>query len=324
MRNHFTRTGSGGKLFLMAMLAALMGAACVAVGLAQSSDWQIAAGGRMRFDTASVKQNAPGTRLQTGSIFPLGPGDVYVPTQGLFRAGNQPLLAYIAFAYKVSENEEQSLLTQLPKWATTARFDIQGKVQGNPTKDQMRLMMQALLEDRFRLAVHHEIRKVPVFALIVEQPGKLGPLLQRHPDGTSCATTPQVPSPPPTAPPELRDTRFPATCGGIVGMAPSAPGRRRAGARNVSMELISSSLTGGEGVDRPVLDRTNLTGMFDFAVEFSPLPTGPSRPGPNPQRDPTGPTFVLALREQLGLTLEPQTAEMDFLVIDHVEEPLAN
>lgn len=324
MRNHLTGTGPGRKLFPQAILAALTGAVCVALCLAQSPDWQIAAGGRMAFDAATVKQNTAGPHSPTGSIFPMGPGEVYVPTRGLFKAGNQPLLAYIVFAYKVTDNQEQSLRTQLPKWATTARFDIQGKAQGNPTKDQMRLMMQTLLEDRFRLAVHHEMRKVPVFALLVEQPGKLGPLLQRHPEGASCATTPQVPSPAPTAPPELLDTRFPATCGGIVGMVPSAQGRRRAGARNVSMELISSSLTGGEGVDRPILDRTNLTGMFDFAVEFSPQPTGRSRPGPNPPRDPTGPTFVEALKEQLGLTLEPQTAEMDFLVIDHVEEPLAN
>ena len=64
------------------------------------------------------------------------------------------------------------MLSQLPKWAITDRFDIQGRAQGNPTKDQMRLMMQSLLADRFRLAVHYETRQVPVFALIVDQPGK--------------------------------------------------------------------------------------------------------------------------------------------------------
>jgi uncharacterized protein (TIGR03435 family) len=92
------------------------------------------------------------------------------------------------------------------------------------------------------------------------------------------------------------------------------------------MELIASSLKGGgSGVDRPVLDRTGLTGKFDFAIEFAPqydvggLPTGL-----NFRPDPTGPTFVQAVREQLGLKLEPQVGPAEFLVIDYIETPSAN
>jgi uncharacterized protein (TIGR03435 family) len=259
-----------------------------------------------------------------GSNFPLGPGDVYVPNGGQFRARNYPLINYIAFAYKMADDQEQSLRSQLPKWAMTDRFDIQGNGQGNPSKDQMRLMMQALLADRFHLAVHYETRQVPVLALVLDQPGKLGPLLQKHPDDSQCATTPVVPSPAPTAPPQLLDTRFPATCGGILGMPPSAPGRTRAGARNVPMELIASSMGEGDGVDRPVLDKTGLTGMFDFAIEFTPQLNASSPPGANSHRDLTGPTFLDALREQLGLRLEPQTGPIDFLMISSVEEPSTN
>jgi uncharacterized protein (TIGR03435 family) len=127
------------------------------------------------------------------------------------------------------------------------------------------------------------------------------------------------------APPETLDTRFPATCGGIVGMTPSTPGRRRGGARNVSMDLIASSLAGGaDGVGRPILEKTGFTGMFDFAIEFVPRFNGPSAPPGNFQPDPTGPTFMEALKEQLGLKLESQTGPVDVLVIDYVEEPSAN
>jgi uncharacterized protein (TIGR03435 family) len=237
---------------------------------------------------------------------------------------NFPLITYIAFAYKLADNQEQSLRSQLPKWALTDRFDIQGKTQSNPTKDQMRLMMQALLAERFQLAVHYETRQVPILALVVDQPGKLGPLLQIHPDDSRCATTPVLPSPAPTAPPQLLDTRFPPACGGIVGMPPSAAGRVRAGARNVPMELIAISIGEGEGVDRPVLDKTGLTGMFDFAIEFTPQLNASSPPGASSRRDLTGPTFLEALREQLGLRLEPQTGPFDFFIISYVEESSTN
>jgi len=330
IRTHFTHTGSGRRLFLNSVLATLTSAVyvslCPAQTLSQSPvpAWQKAAGGKMAFDIGSVTRKTPAPPYPMGSNFPLGPGDVYVPNGGLFRATNLPLVTYIEFAYKLTENQDQFLLSQLPKWATTDRFDIQGRAQGNPTKDQMRLMMQSLLADRFRLAVHYETRQVPVFALIVDQPGRLGPLLQRHVGDSPCPTTPQVPSPAPTAPPQFFDSRFPATCGGIVGMPPSKPGRVRTGARNVSMELIASSMGDGDGVDRPVLDKTGLAEMFDFAIEFTQQIRGSSSPGVVSQRDLTGPTSIEAIKEQLGLRLEPQIGPIQFLVIDYVEEPSAN
>ena len=87
MRIHFKGTGFGRKLFLNAILAALMGAAAVALWSAQAPQspapaWQTAAGGKMAFDTASVKRNATAPSHVTGSNFPLGPGDVYAPNRG--------------------------------------------------------------------------------------------------------------------------------------------------------------------------------------------------------------------------------------------------
>jgi len=284
-------------------------------------DWQTQAGGTMAFDIASVKRNTTAPPGARNSSFPLGPGDVYVPTGGRFRAMNYPLLAYIEFAYKITGNQEQLMLSQVPKWVTTERFDILASVKGNPSKDQMRLMMQSLLADRFKLAVHYETKQVPVYLLLMDTPGSLGPLLQRHPDDSPCPTTPWVPSPAPAAPPQTIDTRFPGPCGGIMNMPPSGPGRIRAGARNVSMELISTSMTGAGGeVDRPVLDRTGLTGMFDFAIEYAAKVEGRSAATAVSQAD-SGPTFVQALKEQLGLKLQAQTSEMDVFVVDYVEQP---
>jgi bla regulator protein blaR1 len=330
MRTHFKHTCYGRKLFLKVILPALTSALFLAQlsaqspGQSQAPYWQTTAGGKMVFDSVTVRQNKTAPAFEVGSNFPLGPGDVYVPTGGMFAAANYPLITYILFAYKITGNQEQSLISQLPKWAITDRFDIQGKAQGNPSKDQMRLMVQALLADRFHLAVRYETRQVPVFAVILDRPGTLGPLLQKHPDGSPCATSPAFPSPAPAAPPQFLDTRFPATCGGVVPMPPSASGRVRWGARNVPMGLIATSMGDGEGVDRPELDKTGLTGLYDFAIEYTPQLTPSSPPGANSRRDPTGPTFLQALRDQLGLRLEPQMGPMDFLMISSVEEPSTN
>jgi uncharacterized protein (TIGR03435 family) len=285
----------------------------------QIPQWQINAGGKMQFQTASVRRN---TALPPKAVFfnfPLGPGDVYQPRGGVFLARNLPLSTYIEFAYKITPNQEQLAFSQMPKWVTTDRFDIQAKAEGNPTKDQMRLMMQTLLADRFRLAVHYETRQLPVLALIVDRPGILGPQLQQHPFDMPCPTTSIVPSPAPTAQPQLVDSRFPSTCGGILPMTPSAPGRYRSGARNVTMDLIASSFAEGDELDRPVVDKTGLTGKFDYALEYSPRPDGRPPSETNFRSDPSGPTLTQALQEQLGLKFESQTAPMNIVIVDYAD-----
>jgi len=88
------------------------------------------------------------------------------------------------------------------------------------------------------------------------------------------------------------------------------------------MELIGSWLGAAGPLSRPVLDQTGLSGTLDFVIEWTPEFNGP--PPPNFQPDPSGPTFLEALKEQLGLKLQPQTGPVDVLVIDHVEEPSPN
>jgi uncharacterized protein (TIGR03435 family) len=91
------------------------------------------------------------------------------------------------------------------------------------------------------------------------------------------------------------------------------------------MGLISTSFTIPVlGVDRPVVDQTGLTGTFDFVIEFSPQIDTPLPPGANFTPDTTGPTFQEALKEQLGLKLDPGTGSVEVLTVDHIEQPSEN
>ena len=295
------------------MRAYIRRVALVAVTLAASAvaarqsapQWQIGAGGSAKFDVASVKisrSDAPAS-----SNFPLGPGDGYAATGGLFQSTNQPLAAYIAFALKLREND----LVGVPAWAFNDRYDITARRDGERSKDQMRLMMQSLLEDRFKMRVHHQTKEGPVYALVLSKPGKLGPQLYRETDAcrsgspSSVLNLPQIP------------------CGNIGPIPASANDLGRLGGRAVTMARIAAFLKSPyTGVDRPVMDRTGLSGAFDFSVEWS-LPADPTEP-PAAQRADSGPTFFEALQKQLGLKLQSSKGPVDVVVIDHIEPPSPN
>jgi uncharacterized protein (TIGR03435 family) len=255
----------------------------------------------------------------------MGPGDAYVAGT-LFSATNQPLIVYLRFAYKLGQSD----LLGLPGWVYNDRFDIEARAQGNPTKDQMRLMMRSLLIDRFKLIAHTETQTKPVFNLVLAKAGKTGPQLQAHSESESCSTasTPRLPGAAPPAPPSAASSTSglqlsPMPCGSIGPIPASAPGRGRLVGRSVTMGRIAGFLTNPfTGVDRPVLDRTGLTGTFDFSLEWSLAPDS-AQPLGSPLEDP-GPTFLEALRQQLGLKLKSTKGPVDVLVIDHVEHPTAD
>ncbi len=270
----------------------------------------VATAGQPEFEVASVKANKSDTPASANN--PLGPGNVYSPYGGFFQANNFPLYTYILFAYKIMGNQEQFLRPQMPEWVTADRFDIEARAEGNPDKDQMRLMMRSLLADRFKLSIHYETRQVPVFALVLSKAGKTGPMLQPHPEDSSCSTVPQ-------ASPNQVAGQFPVVCSGLFPMPASAPGRQRAGARDVTMQFIANQLSAVGQLERPVIDRTGLSGNFDFALEWS-----PERAAADPQPDQSGPTFLEALQEQLGIKLESQKGPAEVIILDHVEHPSDN
>jgi uncharacterized protein (TIGR03435 family) len=236
------------------------------------------------------------------------------------------LLTYISFAYKdgLTNSQLEAMNSHLPKWVSTDKFDIEARAPGNPTKDQMRLMMQALLAERFQLAVHFETHEVPILAMTLVKPAKTGPGLRPHAKGPSCD---EPPSP----------ALFPPICDAMPMMIEG--GQRRGGGRNITPAMIAWRLPSLGNLDRPVIDRTGLTGTFDFTIKWTPdsTPLGATRtiskkgpagnaPAPTPSSEPDadGPGFIQALREQLGLKLASTKGTVETLVIDHVERPSEN
>jgi bla regulator protein BlaR1 len=294
--------------------------------LAQSPD-----GGKPAFAVASVK---PVTEPKPGDAprfpnMPLDSGDAK-PPGGRFSAGFS-LPFYIFFAYKLAPYETTALneqFRQLPKWANQA-YAIEAKADGNPTKDQMRLMLQSLLADRFKLKVHFENREVPVLALTLVKPGKLGPNLRPHAEGPPCPDPDSFEMREPFAPIEApkAGVAWPSHCRNSVQFGLSTG--TWLGARDTTTELLARDLYGlgvsvGE-LDKPVVDRTGLEGRFDFKLELPPgmLSLGPPKP-PGPDDPPRGTPFLNAVREQLGLKLERSRGEVRMLIIDHVERPSEN
>src|ERR1700730_3958051 len=120
-------------------------------GVLPPPQWEVDAGGRMSSDVASVQPSTRDSHQPPGhptSNVPLDPGAAFTPTGGLFQATNTPLLSYIVFAYRLNFSQAQALQKELPEWSLTDQFDIQAKTTRNPSKDQLRLMVQSLLAER--------------------------------------------------------------------------------------------------------------------------------------------------------------------------------
>jgi bla regulator protein blaR1 len=277
------------------------------------------ASSKLAFTSASVTPNKSATQDTSMNVS---------PASGLLSGTNARLIAYIYFAYNLAGNQLQLLMPQLPKWVINDHFDIQARADGNPSKDQMRLMMQSLLADRFKLAVHYETHRLPVFALVLAKPGRTGPQLQPHPEDSTCSTAlSQTSAGEASAPTATVAGGLPTGCGSIEGMPSTPPGRLRVGARGVPTGLLASTLAQIGNLDRAVLDRTGLSGNFDFTFEWTPQLHGPGTPqevltvAARARSDQSGPTFQQDLQEQLGLTLERQEGPVEVLVIDHIEKP---
>ena len=156
--------------------------------------WQIDAGGKMTFEVASVKLSTDGEEQDRN--FPIDDGDRYAANGGLLTIRKFPLSTIIAFAYKLPFYEWAPIQDRLPKALAAEPFDIEARAPGTPTKDQMRLMMQSLLADRFKLAVHFEVRQLPVYELVVNKPGRLGTRIWPHTSDSPCLNAPPAPGTP--------------------------------------------------------------------------------------------------------------------------------
>jgi bla regulator protein blaR1 len=281
--------------------------------------WQESAGTNLAFEVASIHLAKPGTF--TPPRFALNIDDSSIPPGGRFFA-DFPLEAYIEFAYKIMPTPEQqdAMLAGLPNWVRADDFVIQAEAPGNPTKDQMRLMMQTLLADRFHLKAHFEFPIEPTLALVIIKHGILGPRIQPHSQGLPCDAkwTPPPDRTSPTVPPG----GFIPECGLIQGVV--VPGHPvMLGGRNTTLEQIAEYLAVVSGFGRPVVDEIGFSGGFDFTLQWAPEGNGPF--ASRAQSDTaTGPDLIEALKEQFGMKLKSMRAPVRTLVIDHVEPPSPN
>ena len=275
--------------------------AAVAVASAVILRAQVPAGPPPAFDVAAIKQNKSG--VTSGGFG--GPVSRWTAT-------NTPLRAFISFAYQLRDFQ----IVGLPDWAISERWDINAKsdrrfppnpggLQPNPTA----LMLRALLEDRFKLVAHIEQRQAPVYELVLARPDKtLGP--EMHRSDTDCAAL-IARSARGERVPELQ---APAAAGKMVCGFTVDAGRINGGAERISR--IAQTLSGP--LQRVVIDRTGLTGVYDFTLTYAPDTGGA---GDKPAADANLPSIFTALQEQLGLRLDSTRAPVDTLIVESVSRP---
>lgn len=256
-----------------------------------------------RFEVASIKLNSgAGARSLTQPL----PG-------GRLRVENQSLRALIRAAYQIQGFQ----ISGGPSWIASDRYDIEAKSEGNPPLTEVvGPMLRTLLEDRFKLKAHREVRELPVLALSVTKAG----LKLRPSEQGSCV--PYEPNHPPPAPPPGQKRQ--SICGSI------STGRTKLEATGIHMNDLTKTLS--YILDRPVIDKTEWKETFDVHLEFvpeEPPSAGPSAgaadtPKPGVTSDGPGPSIMTALQEQLGLILKSTKGPVEILIIDSAEKPSAN
>jgi len=255
------------------------------------------------FEVASVKANRSGALAQR--IQP-SPG-------GRLTVTNVSLRGLVRFAYEVQEFQ----MDGGPSWFAADRYDVIARAESDPPVSQIRLMLRALLAERFQLRTHSEKRDQPVYAMVVAQrDGRLGPGLRKaQTDCNPAAAGVGVPF----------DPNQPCWPPGGFGPAPGVPiTSGRLAFRGMTLDAFARSLA--PIVRRVVLDRTGLAGAydadFDASAELPPPPPPPGSGIPNPFDPRNMPSIFSVLTEQLGLKLEATRATVDVLVIDAAERPV--
>lgn len=319
----------------------LAGAAIVAIGVpvmfglanapqtsASSSAGQVTSPAP-KFEVASIKLDP--TQMSRRVMFRI----MDPPNDGRFYSTGPTLRMLLRDAYDVQDSQ----IAEGPAWMNSARFDIQAKSDAAVNNELKKLsaaqglamkhrMLQALLTDRFKLQIHHETKNLPIYALVV---AKGRPRIQEVKGDNSI--------PRPGGPPRGVGIQF------------------RDGGAEQAMVFQDSPLSSlaqviSQQLGRTVLDKTGLTGNYNFNLKWVPdeaqrrmfAGAMPGGPGPGggagiggsaaaggntqsaagmapPASNSTGPSIFTAVREQLGLKLVSQKGPVDILVIEHAEKP---
>jgi len=241
--------------------------------------------GQPAFEVASVKPSSPDARGQTFQ---------FTPGEGL-AVKNGTLKGLIETAYNVRDFQ----ISGGPGWLDSERYDVFAKTAADDPEartrnrtaqiDETRVRLQLLLSQRFQLKVHREMRELPVFALTV---GRSGSKLKEI-DGTDADAKP--------------GTGIRSGCGQMTGT--------RSTMANLAF-MLSRQL------GRPVLERTGISGVYDFQLQWT--PEAGECPEPATGIDPDGPSLFTALQSQLGLKLDSTKGPVEIIVIDHAEKAAEN
>jgi bla regulator protein blaR1 len=274
-------------------------------GRAQSQTQNTAATSPV-YDVASIKPNK-----SADNIFRL----MYSP-DGLSGSG-VTLHMLIRNAYQVEDNQ----ILGAPAWLNSERYDVEAKMESSVAEEMRKLsddqrrterqqMLQGLLADRFKLTIRRETKELPVYALTI---GKNGPKLREAKPGDTYPNGIKGPD-------------------GVGRAGFMRMGRGELTAQGLSVSSVVRLLS--QQLGRTVIDKTGLTGNYDFTLKWTPdesqggMLRGPegSRPQTEsaPEPDSAGPSIFTAIQEQLGLKLESQKGPVEVLIIDHVEKPSEN
>jgi uncharacterized protein (TIGR03435 family) len=237
---------------------------------------------------ASGQSTAPVFEVASVKVHAEPPRTIGVKTVGSrLIADAETVRGLIMWAYNLQNYQVAGLGPQSAVGDTF--FDIVAKTEGEkaPSEREFREMLQALLADRFKLKLHREMREMPVYVLLEDKRGS-----------------------------KLKPSAPDAVTGGWL----------RTVGRNyeftVAKATINDILTGitASQIDRPVVDRTGLTGTYDLKLVYTPE----TRANRTSEPDPSDINIFTAVQNQLGLKLEPQKASIEMLVVDHVERPSEN
>jgi uncharacterized protein (TIGR03435 family) len=238
----------------------------------------------LKFEVASLKPTPPDPQAPFG-IRPAPGGERYV-------ASNVTLRLIMTVAFRVRDEQ----IAGGPDWINTARFDMNAKAEHPSSVEELHVMLQNLLAERFKLQFHHETKELPIYALTID---KDGPKLQPHQAGSGG------------------DPWIDQNAEQFLHMAWHA--------KFAPMDFFAWRLS--LILDRPVIDQTRLAGGYDFDLKFTrDLPPGISEGAQvnGAPIDTSGPTIFQAVRQQLGLKLESKKGPVDILVIDRAEKPVEN
>jgi uncharacterized protein (TIGR03435 family) len=238
------------------------------------------------FEVASIKRNSSGSQDTN-----------FRANGGRFNAENWSVRILLRWSYRVQDFE----IAEGPNRIDADRYDIEAKAGINASLQEMRSMVQGLLQDRFKLALHHDTRELPVYVLTV---AKDGPKLKAG----DCITLDPNTLPPP-------GQRQSAYCGF------SSSGNNNIQGTSIPMTILADYL--GLVLKRKVIDKTGFAGNFDVSLRWAPDQVSTGNPAV-PSTDNGGPSIFTATQEQLGLRLDSAKGPVEVLVIDHLERPSEN